>query len=172
MDSILPRPKSVARRSAQTAIWRIGEALVRLLAPIMSFYFKKRSGTICHSGQGRGAGRERAPSAVSFHRRNPRQDGQCGERGAATPSEKTGDDWTTLRAVAADERRRHKALEEEARNNKLIGTGLEARSDRRCIRSNLFCAVAARRPVALLFLSRFGGDSNRDLRKRHGSGAR
>ena len=30
-------PKSQARRSAQTAIWRIGEALVRLLAPIMSF---------------------------------------------------------------------------------------------------------------------------------------
>ena len=30
-------PKSQARRRAQTAIWRIGEALVRLLAPIMSF---------------------------------------------------------------------------------------------------------------------------------------
>src|SRR5437588_7826244 len=30
-------PKSLARRSAQTAIWRIGEALVRLLAPIMTF---------------------------------------------------------------------------------------------------------------------------------------
>src|SRR5260370_32464075 len=30
-------PKSQARRSAQTAIWRIGEALVRLLAPIMTF---------------------------------------------------------------------------------------------------------------------------------------
>src|SRR2546422_6535709 len=30
-------PRSVARRAAQTAIWRIGEALVRLLAPIMSF---------------------------------------------------------------------------------------------------------------------------------------
>ena len=30
-------PKSQARRSAQTAIWRIGEALARLLAPIMSF---------------------------------------------------------------------------------------------------------------------------------------
>ena len=29
--------KSQARRSAQTAVWRIGEALVRLLAPIMSF---------------------------------------------------------------------------------------------------------------------------------------
>src|SRR5271168_5198073 len=30
-------PKSQGRRSAQTAIWRIGEALVRLVAPIMSF---------------------------------------------------------------------------------------------------------------------------------------
>ncbi len=30
-------PNSVARRSAQTAIWRIAEALVRLVAPIMSF---------------------------------------------------------------------------------------------------------------------------------------
>ncbi|HXE90603.1 MAG TPA: isoleucine--tRNA ligase [Terriglobales bacterium] len=30
-------PDSKARRSAQTAVWRIGEALVRLLAPLMSF---------------------------------------------------------------------------------------------------------------------------------------
>ena len=30
-------PKSPARRSAQTALWRLGEALVRLLAPVMSF---------------------------------------------------------------------------------------------------------------------------------------
>jgi isoleucyl-tRNA synthetase len=30
-------PKSLRRRSAQTAIWHIGETLVRLLAPIMSF---------------------------------------------------------------------------------------------------------------------------------------
>ena len=30
-------PNSKARRSAQSAIWRIGEVLVRLLAPIMSF---------------------------------------------------------------------------------------------------------------------------------------
>src|ERR1700691_3521953 len=29
--------KSAKRRAAQTAIWRIGEALGRLLAPIMSF---------------------------------------------------------------------------------------------------------------------------------------
>jgi len=30
-------PKSEARRSAQTATWRIGETLVRLLAPVLSF---------------------------------------------------------------------------------------------------------------------------------------
>jgi isoleucyl-tRNA synthetase len=30
-------PNSRARRSAQTAVWRIGEALVRLVAPIMTF---------------------------------------------------------------------------------------------------------------------------------------
>jgi isoleucyl-tRNA synthetase len=30
-------PKSLLRRSAQTAIWRIGESLTRLLAPIMTF---------------------------------------------------------------------------------------------------------------------------------------
>ena len=30
-------PNSPGRRSAQTALWRICEALVRLLAPIMSF---------------------------------------------------------------------------------------------------------------------------------------
>jgi len=30
-------PKSQARRSAQTALWRLGNALVRLMAPMMSF---------------------------------------------------------------------------------------------------------------------------------------
>ncbi len=30
-------PKSRARRSAQTALWRIGEAMVRFMAPLMSF---------------------------------------------------------------------------------------------------------------------------------------
>jgi isoleucyl-tRNA synthetase len=30
-------PKSVARRSAQTALWRLGDALARLLAPVTSF---------------------------------------------------------------------------------------------------------------------------------------
>jgi uncharacterized membrane protein YgcG len=54
-------PKSKARRSAQTAVWRIGEALVRVLAPIMSFTCEE-SGRICRS---RGTRGERASGAVS-----------------------------------------------------------------------------------------------------------
>ena len=39
--------RSVKRRAAQTAIWRIGEAMVRLLAPIMSFTCEEVWGYLC-----------------------------------------------------------------------------------------------------------------------------
>ena len=105
-------PKSQARRSAQTAIWRIGEALVRLLAPIMSFtseevwdYLPKIEG--------------RKPSVHLELFPSPEE--ILGE--SSVRDDRDGDDWTTLRAVRDEVL---KALE-EARNNKLIGTGLEAR---------------------------------------------
>ena len=103
---------SHARRSAQTAIWRIGEALVRLLAPLMSFtcdevwqYLPKladRAESV-HLSQ--------FPSAADL----------LGE-GTALDDPKQHEDWTTLRAVRDEVL---KALE-EARNSKLIGGGLEA----------------------------------------------
>jgi isoleucyl-tRNA synthetase len=105
-------PKSAARRAAQTAIWRIGEALARLLAPIMSFtseevweYLPKiseRSGSV-HLAE--------FPSSA----------GLLGPQ-ASEKDEKQSNDWQALRS-ARDEVL--KALE-EARNRKLIGTGLEA----------------------------------------------
>ncbi|MGB8580285.1 MAG: isoleucine--tRNA ligase [Candidatus Sulfotelmatobacter sp.] len=107
----ISEPKSQARRSAQTAIWRIGEALVRLLAPIMSFtseevwdYLPKTAGRVAsvHLAV--------FPSAQEILGESSVKDGG------------DGDDWTTLRAVRDEVL---KALE-EARNNKLIGTGLEA----------------------------------------------
>jgi isoleucyl-tRNA synthetase len=107
-------PQSQGRRSAQTAIWRIGEALVRLLAPIMTFtseevweYLPKAA------GRGESVHLALFPSAGEI----------LGDTSTAAKSceEKTAD-WTTLRAVRDDVL---KALE-EARNNKLIGTGLEA----------------------------------------------
>ena len=105
-------PRSTGRRSAQTAVWRIGEALVRLLAPILSFtceeiwpYMPKLS--------------ERGESVhlAAF----PTTADALG--GNVAPSDEQQErDWTTLRSVRDDVL---KALE-EARNQKLIGGGLEA----------------------------------------------
>jgi isoleucyl-tRNA synthetase len=110
-------PKSSKRRSAQTAIWRIGEALVRLLAPVMSFTCDEvwqylppatdREKSV-HLAQFYGP-KHFFGSAVSHHDEN-----QSGENQSK--------DWQTLRSVRDEVL---KALE-EARNNKLIGTGLEA----------------------------------------------
>ncbi len=104
-------PKSAARRSAQTAIWRIGEALVRLLAPIMSFTSEEVWDYLPKI-----PGREPSVHLELFP--------SAGEilGGGSVKEDGDGEDWTTLRAVRDEVL---KALE-EARNNKLIGTGLEA----------------------------------------------
>ena len=108
-------PKSQARRSAQAAIWRIGEALVRLLAPIMSFTSEE-----VWSYLPKAAGRDESVHLALF----PSAEDILGDPSHATKrcEEKAGEDWTTLRSVRDEVL---KALE-EARNNKLIGTGLEA----------------------------------------------
>jgi len=108
-------PKSQARRSAQTAIWRIGEVLVRMLAPIMSF--------TCE---------EIWPYLPKVAARTETESVHLAQfpvtadilGGAAIPptDSKSDEEWATLRAVRDEVL---KALE-EARNNKLIGTGLEA----------------------------------------------
>ena len=109
-------PKSQGRRSAQTAIWRIGEALVRLLAPVMSFtseevwdYLPKTA------GRGESVHLALFPSAEDIL-------GAVQTLASAAEAEASGQDWATLRSVRDEVL---KALE-EARNNKLIGTGLEA----------------------------------------------
>jgi isoleucyl-tRNA synthetase len=111
-------PKSRGRRSAQTAIWRIGEALVRLLAPIMSFTAEEVWDYLPKiPGRSESVHLALFPSVaeilVDVERAGT-------ESGSISPS--SGEDWTTLRSVRDEVL---KALE-EARNNKLIGTGLEA----------------------------------------------
>ncbi len=105
-------PKSRARRSAQTAIWRIGEALVRLLAPIMTFSSEEIWRYLPAVGnRPESVHLAYFPSAKDILGENvPEQQG------------KESQDWPTLRIVRDEVL---KALE-EARNNKLIGTGLEA----------------------------------------------
>jgi isoleucyl-tRNA synthetase len=103
-------PNSRARRAAQTTIWRIGEALVRLLAPIMSFtadeiwkYLPKN------------ATRAESVHLALFPAASEIVEEESGAR-------KADEEWTALRSVRDEVL---KALE-EARNSKLIGTGLEA----------------------------------------------
>jgi isoleucyl-tRNA synthetase len=111
-------PKSQRRRSAQTAIWRIGEALVRLLAPIMSFTAEEVWDYLPKV-----AGRTDSVHLALF----PSVDEilvdveRAGTESGLIPLS-SGEDWVTLRSVRDEVL---KALE-EARNNKLIGTGLEA----------------------------------------------
>jgi len=114
-------PKSPGRRSAQTAIWRIGEALVRLLAPIMSFtseevwdYLPKTA------GRAESAHLALFPTAAEILG-DAKTIAGAGP-GAGSADDKTSEDWMTLRMVRDEVL---KALE-DARNNKLIGTGLEA----------------------------------------------
>ena len=105
-------PNSKGRRSAQTAIWRIGEAMVRLLAPIMSFtceevwkYLPKVPG--------------RAQSVHVAHFPGP-ADIMGGKAVEQDPAQEA--DWNALRAGRAQVL---KALEEE-RDKKRIGKALEA----------------------------------------------
>ena len=105
-------PNSAARRAAQTAIWRIGEALVRLLAPVLSFTCEEIWGylpALAERSQSIHVSRfpTRAEILGDAHiEDNPRQQ----------------EDWTALRGVREEVL---KALE-EARNSKLIGGPLEA----------------------------------------------
>ena len=108
--------KSQGRRSAQTAIWKIGEALVRLLAPIMSFTCEEIWQYLPTIGD-----REESVHLSRFPEKSVFF-GELHESADEIRLDLQKTDWNTLRSVRDDVL---KALE-EARNNKLIGTGLEA----------------------------------------------
>jgi isoleucyl-tRNA synthetase len=105
-------PNSIGRRSAQTAIWRICEALVRLLAPIMSFTCEE---VWQHLPKIEGR-------AESVHLAMFPVVADILGTATATEDAKQNEDWSVVRGVRNEVL---KALE-EARNSKLIGTGLEA----------------------------------------------
>jgi isoleucyl-tRNA synthetase len=110
-------PKWPARRSAQTAIWRIGETLVRLLAPIMSFTSEEVWDYLP-----RVAGRGESVHLAKFYKNEDVVGALSTDRESNLRGDAQKRDWNELRAVRDEVL---KALE-EARNNKLIGTGLEA----------------------------------------------
>ncbi len=104
-------PGSPGRRAAQTAIWKIVEALVRLLAPILSFtsdevwqYLPGRRSSSVHL--------EKFPASSEILGAN-----------VAVIDPNQQEDWKALRGI------REQVLKslEEARNQKLIGKALEAK---------------------------------------------
>jgi isoleucyl-tRNA synthetase len=105
-------PKSKARRSAQTAVWHIGEALTRLLAPITTFTSEEVWGYL-----------PRVPNRPdSVHLANfPTTADLLGENVAQDdPAQR--EDWTALLKIRDEVM---KALD-TVRNEKLIGKPLEA----------------------------------------------
>ena len=106
-------PRSRARRAAQTAIWRIGEALVRLLAPIISFTCEEVWQYLPQLTD--------RPQSVHVARFPSAHDILGGELPTGDLKQ-SANDWSTLRAVREEVL---KALE-EARADKLIGGGLDA----------------------------------------------
>lgn len=106
-------PKSMPRRAAQTVLWLIGESLVRLLAPIMSF-------TAEEVWQFLPKVEQRCESVHLEQFWKPEQ--VAGELFNVAEGKNLDQEWETLHAVRNDVLKKL----EEARNAKLIGSGLEA----------------------------------------------
>jgi isoleucyl-tRNA synthetase len=108
----LSAPKSKARRAAQTAVWRIGEALTRLLAPITTFTSEEVWGYLPKvPNRPESVHLALFPSAADL----------LGE-GVATADPAQRQDWTVLLGNRDEVM---KALD-TARSSKLIGKPLEA----------------------------------------------
>jgi len=106
-------PKSQARRSAQTALWRLGEALVRLMAPITSFTSEEVWGFMPAI-----AGRPGSVHVTEF----PSSQDVTGALPAGFDAAALEADWDVLLQARSEAL---KALE-EARIAKRIGGSLEA----------------------------------------------
>ena len=106
-------PNSVGRRSAQTAVWRICEAMARLLAPILTFTCEEVWGHLPKT----------ADRAESVHLAQfPSAADVLGAASVGEEDAQQQQDWAALLAVREQVM---KALEEE-RNSKRIGKSLEA----------------------------------------------
>ena len=106
-------PNSAGRRSAQTALWRLCEAMVRLLAPIMSFTCDEVWQYLTPI-----QAREESVHLAKF----PSAGGILGSVSASPEDAQQLQEWATLRSVRDQVL---KALE-SARNQKQIGKSLEA----------------------------------------------
>jgi isoleucyl-tRNA synthetase len=106
-------PNSAGRRSAQTAVWRICEAMTRLMAPILTFTSEE-----VWQHLPKMAGRAESVHLGLF----PNAADVLGDASVSEQDPQQEQDWATLLVVREQVL---KALEEE-RNSKKIGKSLEA----------------------------------------------
>ena len=127
-------PNSLARRSAQTVLWKIGETLARVLAPIMSFTCDEVWQLLPKV-----EGRVESVHLSTFFKPNEIVASMGNDDQAKS-------DWETLHGV------RDQVLKslEDARNNKLIGANLEAKV--KLIASDALCPVLQRHQGDLRYL--------------------
>ena len=123
-DRLYTYPRSSrARRSGQTAIWRIGQVLVRLLAPIMSFTAEEVWQFMPSVGEKPESVHlalfPTAEEVLGNTARPPDRTGQALPSGA----EQIRADWDRLLLVRAEVFRHLEA----ARKDKVIGSGLQAK---------------------------------------------
>ena len=123
-DRLYTYPRtSRARRSGQTAIWRIGQVLVRLLAPIMSFTAEEVWEFIPSLGKKPGSVHlalfPTAEEVLGNGHRKPNQQGES----LPSDTDRIREDWKRLLLVREEVFR---ALE-TARKDKVIGSGLQAK---------------------------------------------
>jgi isoleucyl-tRNA synthetase len=117
-----------ARRSAQTAVWRIAEALVRLLAPIMSFTADEiwphlPTTSVEHLGPSVSRSQQSSARQQSVHLALfPKPEQITGHVSDSAAANQLRADWTELMRIRGEVL---KAME-DARNSKLIGGSLEA----------------------------------------------
>src|SRR5579859_2199029 len=123
-DRLYTYPRtSRARRSGQTAIWRIGQALVRLLAPMMSFTSEEVWEFLPSIGEKpESVHLALFPTPAEVLGNTERLSNQSGE---STPArtEQLRADWERLLLVRAEVFR----YLETARKDKTIGSGLQAK---------------------------------------------
>jgi isoleucyl-tRNA synthetase len=116
-------PEWRSRRSGQTAIWRIGQALVRLLAPIMSFTAEEVWQLLPAIGEKpQSVHLALFPTCEEVLGNTTRPAGRSGQPLPAE-TDATRADWDKLMRVREEV---FKALE-LARKEKMIGSGLEAK---------------------------------------------
>ena len=145
-------PNSEGRRSAQTAVWRICEAMVRLLAPILTFTCEEVWQHLPKMAQ-----RLESVHVAKF----PDAADVLGSASVPEDDPKQ-QEWTTLLAVREQVL---KALE-EARNTKSIGKSLEAQLTITAAEP-AYSVLARHRDQLRYLVHRFGGDADAGIGQRH-----